>query len=216
MKRYDTVLFDLDGTILDTLDDLTDSMNHVLRAYGYAERTREQVQSFIGNGVLKLVERALPAGTAADRVQEAYAAFKTYYTAHCDVKTRPYPGMQALLTALRERGVTVGVVSNKNDAAVKALCASHYAGSAQVAIGGRDDMPRKPAPDLALLALRELGQTAERLLYVGDSEVDSQLAQAIPCDCALVSWGFRGRERAQALAPDYLIDRPEQLLALFE
>ncbi len=211
---YRTILFDLDGTLLDTLDDLTDAVNHVLPDFGGPIRSREEVRAFVGNGVRKLIERALGAQADDPRTEPAYRAFAAYYTAHCNERTRPYPGSPALLSALREKGVRVGVVSNKNDAAVKVLCRAHFGGTVEVALGGRDELPKKPAPDLVYEALRMLGETRDGLLYVGDSDVDKRLAENVPCDCALVSWGFRERALLERQHAKYLLDDARAIAAL--
>ena len=214
MYQYDAVLFDLDGTLLNTLGDLTAAVNHTLRAFGYPTREEGEVRAFVGNGVRKLVERALPGGANDPRMEAALAEFKRYYTAHCDVATRPYEGVVEVLAALREAGLRLAIVSNKNDEAVRALAHTFFGSLVAVAVGGRDGVPRKPAPQMPLAALEALGATPERTLFVGDSDVDLETAQSVGMDCMLVSWGFRDEEALAELAPRYLIRDPAEMPAL--
>ncbi len=214
MYQYDAVLFDLDGTLLNTLDDLTDALNHTLRLFGHPPRTAEEVRAFVGNGVRKLVERALPGGAASPDMEAALAEYKRYYTAHCNLRTHPYDGVLEALTALREAGVRLAIVSNKNEEAVQAL-ARHYFGSlVTAAVGGRHGVPRKPAPDMPLRALEAVQSIPERTLFVGDSDVDLDTALQCGMDCMLVSWGFRPREALAALHARYLVDDPAEIPSL--
>lgn len=180
------ILWDLDGTLLDTLQDLADGTNHALHQFGYPERTIEEVRRFVGNGARRLIEQAVPAG--AD-VEEVLNAFYEYYNAHCRVKTRPYDG---ILDALAElgRSFPMAVVSNKPDAAVKQLCAHYFSGL--YARGESADCPRKPAPDMILKTMAFIG--VERCVYVGDSEVDVETARRAGVPCLSVLWGFRDRQ----------------------
>jgi phosphoglycolate phosphatase len=214
MFRYDAVLFDLDGTLLNTLGDLTDAVNHTLRRFGYPTRTEDDVRSFVGNGVRKLVERALPGGADDPNMENALAEFKGFYTAHCNLRTCPYEGVPEALAALHEAGLKLGVVSNKNDEAVRALCRIFFGSLVTVAVGGRDGMPRKPAPAMPLDALETLGATPERTLYVGDSGVDAETALNAGFDCMLVTWGFRDREELAGYDTRYRVDDPAEIPAL--
>ena len=180
------VLFDLDGTLLDTLADLTDGVNYAVAQYGYPERTKEQVRADIGNGAAKLIQLSIPEGADYRPVLETYRA---YYNAHCQVKTGPYPGVTEALEELR-RKYPVAVVSNKPDLTVKALCANYFPGI--YALGETPDCPRKPAPDMLFKAMKELG--VDRCIYVGDSEVDVFTAQTAGMPCISVTWGFRDAE----------------------
>ena len=206
MPKYDAVLFDLDGTLLNTLDDLTDAVNHTMRAFDCPTHSRDDVRRFVGNGIRRLIERALPNGASDPRMEDALAAFTAYYTAHCNVKTAPYPGILDALNALHEAGVKLAIVSNKNDEAVKALAELYFGGLAEAAVGASDVVPRKPAPEMPRKALNELGADAEHALYVGDSDVDFDTARNADMDCMLVSWGFRDRELLESLHPTMLID----------
>ena len=204
---YRAVIFDLDGTLLNTLDDLAASTNAALRQFGYPERTVEEVRRFVGNGVRLLMVRALPQGEATPRFEEILAYFRQHYAAHCREATAPYPGIPALLARLRERGVRVAVVSNKFDAAVKDLCHAYFGGEVEVAVGESPAVAKKPAPDAVLAAMRELGVSPADTVYVGDSEVDVETARRAGVPCISVLWGFRDRAELVAhgathFAPD--------------
>lgn len=214
MYQYDAVLFDMDGTLLNTLADLTAAVNHTLRVYGYPARETDEVRAFVGNGVRKLIERALPGGAADPNMEAALATFKAYYTEHCDVQTRPYDGVLEAMAALHEAGLKLAIVSNKNDEAVRALSRTFFGSLVNVAVGGRDGVPRKPAPQMPLLALDALDAAPQRTLFVGDSDVDMETAQNTGMDCMLVSWGFREAEALSRLAPRYLISDPAEMPAL--
>ena len=184
------ILFDLDGTLLDTLDDLADAVNYTMGQFGYPQRTREEVRCFVGNGARQLIERAVPDGADVDVV---LAAFRTYYDAHCQVKTKPYGGIMEALAEL-EKKYPIAVVSNKPDSAVKSLCADYFPGL--YARGESTDCPRKPAPDMVFKAMEAIG--VERCIYVGDSEVDVLTAKNAGMPCLSVLWGFRDREEIEA------------------
>lgn len=212
LRKYDTVIFDLDGTLLNTLADLADSVNHVLSVYGYPQRSRDEIRAFIGNGIRKLVRRALPEQIAEETFQTVFAAFKTYYTAHCHMKTKPYDGIIEMLQALRQQGFRLAIVSNKNDAAVNELNQYFFGDLIPAAVGQKEGVPTKPAPDMVENALYLLGATKARAVYVGDSPVDKATADNVMLDCVLVSWGFCDKEVLTALAPTLLIDEPRQFL----
>ncbi len=210
MKKYQTVIFDLDGTLLDTLADLTDATNAALRAYAYPERTAAEVRRFVGNGVRQLMVRALPQGEDTPRFAEILATFKVTYAAHCRDKTAPYPGLLPLLGRLRASGVQVAVVSNKFDAAVRDLCDAYFSGLIDVAVGESPGVARKPAPDTVLRAMARLQAAPESTVYVGDSEVDVETARRAGIPCVSVLWGFRERETlAAAGATCYAQDTAE-------
>lgn len=214
MYPYEAVLFDLDGTLLDTLEDLTDAVNHTLRRFGYPTFEPAGVRAIVGNGVRKLIERVLPGGAADPAMEAALEEFKRYYTGHCNVRTHPYDGILEALTALREAGIRLAIVSNKNEEAVQRL-AQHYFGTlVSAVVGGREGVPRKPSPDMPLLALSAIRAEPERTLFVGDSDVDLITAQSAGMDCMLVSWGFRERAALAALNPRYLADDPAEIPAL--
>lgn len=194
MGKYNTVIFDLDGTLLDTLDDLTGSVNTALRKNGMPERTRDEVCSFVGNGILKLMERAVPQGQANPLFAAAFQDFREDYAVHCSDHTKPYPGIMPVLKQLRDEGYRLAIVSNKADFAVKELRDIYFDGLIDVAIGERESVRKKPAPDTVLTALYELGAGKEEAVYVGDSEVDIETAKNAGMDEIAVTWGFRSRE----------------------
>ena len=183
------ILFDLDGTLLDTLQDLADGTNYALRQFGCPERTLTEIRSFVGNGALNLMTQALPKGENVPTPEELLAVFKPYYESHCQIKTAPYPGVVAALTAVAER-YPIAIVSNKPDAAVKALCQEHF--PSIYALGETPDCPRKPQPDMLYKAMAQLG--VDRCVYVGDSEVDILTAKNAGIPCLSVLWGFRDKE----------------------
>lgn len=205
MYRYNTVLFDLDGTLLNTLDDLADAVNHTLRRLKLPTKTKEEVRLSVGNGVRKLVERVLPGGAADPNMETALAEFKRYYTEHSNIRTHPYEGILEALTALREAGIRLGVVSNKNHEAVQVLTDQYFGSLVEVAIGGSDSVPRKPAPNMPLKALEALDSVPEHALYVGDSDVDVQTALNAGMDCMLVTWGFRNAAELEGLTTEYRV-----------
>ena len=197
------ILWDLDGTLLDTLQDLADGTNHALRQFGYPERTVEEVRRFVGNGAQRLIEQAVPAG--AD-VAEVLEAFYAYYNAHCRVKTKPYDGILDALAKL-ERRFPMAVVSNKPDTAVKQLCAQYFSGL--YARGESADCPRKPAPDMIYKAMDAVG--VETCIYVGDSEVDVATARNAGVPCLSVLWGFRDRQTLLNAGADHFCAACEEL-----
>lgn len=180
------ILFDLDGTLLDTLDDLTDSVNHILAGYGCPERSRREIRSFLGNGARELIRLSLPRDTKID-IDEALAAYQAYYRAHSGIRTRPFDGIPEALAALAAQ-YPIAIVSNKPDAPTKSLCA-HFFGAEICAIGQSDDCPRKPAPEMLYRAMSQIGVDA--CIYVGDSEVDILTAKNVGAPCVSVLWGFR-------------------------
>ena len=216
MKRYDTVIFDLDGTLLNTLEDLADAVNAVMRANAYPERTLDEVRRFVGNGIRRLMEQAVPEGVCGEIFERVFEEFRTYYTEHCQIKTRAYDGVMELLEALKEKGYAMAIVSNKNHAAVCELNDIYFKKDISVAIGQKDGIRKKPAPDTVFQALKELSVSGERAVYVGDSEVDFMTAENSCMDCVLVSWGFRTKEELADCTPKAMIDRPEELLAVLE
>ena len=212
MKKYDTVIFDLDGTLLNTLEDLADAVNFVMRANEYPERTIEEVRCFVGNGIRRLMELAVPEGVSGETFENVFEQFKSYYTDHCQIKTCAYEGIMELLEKLYTAGVSMAIVSNKNHAAVCELNEIYFKKYIEVAIGQKDGIRKKPAPDTVLQALKELGKEKESAIYVGDSEVDFLTAQNTGMDCVLVTWGFRTTEELGVYEPMAFIEKPEQLL----
>ena len=205
---YQAVIFDLDGTLLDTLEDLKDGVNHALKLQNYPERSLDEVRNFVGNGIQKLIERAVPAGTEKEKQQIVFQEFRSYYTSHCRIKTRPYIGIMELLQVLKQNHIAMAIVSNKNDAAVKELSKYYFADYIDVAIGEREGIRKKPAPDSVFEAMRLLKSEKNHTVYVGDSDVDRETAANSGLDCVSVTWGFREEKLLQALKPEYLIREP--------
>lgn len=193
MSRYHAIIFDLDGTLLNTLEDLADAVNFALIKNQQPSRTIEEIKTFVGNGVRNLLIRAIDQGEENPAFEQIFQDFKTYYGLHCNDKTRPYDGIIELLQELKQAGFLMAVVSNKLDSAVKELCELHFKGLIQVAIGDKENQERKPAPDMVNAALSVLGVDREQAIYIGDSEVDILTAQNVQMSCISVLWGFRSR-----------------------
>lgn len=211
--KFKTAIFDLDGTILDTIDDLANTMNYVLETNGYPLRTRDEVQARVGNGILNLIIKALPEEVPVEKQQELLAAFREHYAVHCADYTKPYDGIPSLLQALKKEGVTLAVVSNKADFVVKLLCQQYFPGIFDVTVGEREGVRKKPAPDSVNEVLKILQCNPEDAVYIGDSEVD--VATAVNADMAglFVLWGFRSRETLLEAGAEKLISKPEELFS---
>lgn len=193
-RKYDAVIFDLDGTLLDTLQDLTDSTNAATEKYGMPRYTRDEVRSFVGNGIRRLMQQVVPQGEENPDFEKVFSFFKEYYGLHCMDETEAYPGILGLLDWLKKEGYRTAIVSNKADFAVKKLRDVYFKELVEVAIGEREGCRRKPAPDSVWQSLEELGTECRRAVYVGDSDVDLETAANAGLDCILVSWGFRSRD----------------------
>ena len=200
------ILFDLDGTLLNTLEDLLDATNYALAQCGYPLRTLPELRRFVGNGAENQIRMSLPAGASPEEVQRVLKIYKPYYTEHCQVRTRPYDGIWESLAILKEK-YPIAVVSNKPDAAVKTLCGQMFPGI--FALGEAPDCPRKPAPDMVHKACRAIG--VDTCVYVGDSEVDVRTAKNAGVPCLSVLWGFRDREDIEAAGGQYFCESPAQL-----
>nr|MBR6778380.1 HAD-IA family hydrolase [Clostridia bacterium] len=210
---YETIIFDLDGTLLNTLDDLWNAVNAALQKFGLPTRTREEVRSFIGNGIVKLMERA--AGEVEKQVFDGVLAeFKRYYGKHCEDCTKPYEGIMELLEYLKGKGIKTAVVSNKADFAVKKLADGYFKGLLREAVGENEEagIRKKPAPDSLLAVMERLGAGTRSTVYVGDSEVDIQTAKNAGVDCISVTWGFKDKDFLIANGAKTLIDAPKELL----
>ena len=211
MMKYKAVLFDMDGTVLDTLSDLTDAMNHTLREFGMPEITRERAAAALGNGAARYLAGAVPEGTPEELQREMLSVYAPWYDAHCQIKTAPYRGIPELLARLKAAGVGLAVISNKQDTAVRQLAAEHFAGLMDFAVGESAAVRRKPNPDAVLSAMRELGAERAECIYVGDTEVDLATAVNAGIDCAAVTWGFRTREQLITAGATRLFDTAETL-----
>ncbi|WP_288279357.1 HAD family hydrolase [uncultured Prevotella sp.] len=214
MKQYNTYIFDLDGTLLDTLDDLTAAVNYALRQHGMPEHTREEVRHMVGNGVRLLMVRAVPDGDKNPRFDDAFSTFREYYMEHSLDTTRPYDGIPELLAALRQQGKRVAVVSNKFYAATRELCRHFFADTVEVAIGEHEaeGIRKKPAPDTVIEAFRQLGVSKENAVYVGDSDVDLQTAVNSGLPCISVLWGFRDQAFLEAHGATTFARKPGEIL----
>lgn len=203
------IIFDLDGTLLDTLEDLTDATNHVLREFGFPERSLEEIRRFVGNGARRLIAQAVPTGTAEETAAQAFQAFQSYYREHCACKTKPYAGIPEALEALKDAGYPMAIVSNKPDAAVKPLCAQYFPGV--YAQGEAAGCPRKPAPEMVFRAADALGVRRERCVYVGDSEVDVLTARNGGIPCLSVTWGFRDETTIRLSGGNHFCSNPGEI-----
>ena len=211
---YHTAIFDLDGTLLDTLQDLADSANYALALHHLPARTVDEVRQFVGNGVGLLIRRAVPAGTAEELERQVLRDFRAHYLLNMENKTAPYPGIPELLDALGAAGVPTAVVSNKFDGAVKGLCQNYFGDRIGAAIGESQGVARKPAPDTVFRALAELGMPREGAVYVGDSDVDIETAKNAGLPCISVSWGFRSRSFLTEHGARTIADTVEELKEL--
>ena len=208
MTMTKAVIFDMDGTILDTLGDLAAAVNYALAQHGYPARTVAQVRSYLGNGPANLIMQSCPPDTPPERVQAVLATYLPYYAAHCRERTAPYEGIPALLTELKAAGVALAVVSNKQECDVEALRQTYFADTISVAVGGAEGRPLKPDPTGLYLALERLGVAKEDAWFVGDSEVDVTTAKNAGMRCIAVSWGFRDTPDLLAAGADIIVDKP--------
>lgn len=215
MKK-DIVIFDLDGTLLDTLADLASSVNYALRRHGLPERPTHEIRHFLGNGIRSLMRCAVPEGTDEGLSETAFQTFREHYVQHCMDRTCPYPGIMETLAGLKRRGVRMAIVSNKLQPAVSELSAHFFHDFITIAVGESETVRRKPHPDAVIRAMYDLGGTPQQTLYVGDSEVDIETARRAAVPCVSVTWGFRDEDYLRSLSPDVLIHRPEELLDCLE
>lgn len=211
-----TVIFDMDGTLLDTLEDLADAVNAALSSCGYPERKLEEVRDFVGNGVKVLMMKSAPDGISEAELEQCLNVFKEYYALHWQDKTAPYNGILPLLSVLKHKGIKTAVISNKYERAVLELCRDYFPGRFDAARGERSGAPRKPEPDAVYDVLEELGSEKKHAIYVGDSEVDMATARNAGLISVGVTWGFRDRKVLSEQGADYIIDQPGQLLEVIE
>jgi phosphoglycolate phosphatase len=212
---YKAIIFDLDGTLLNTLDDLAASCNHALLACGYPARTVEEVRAFVGNGIRKLMERALPPASADEAVDRALDVFRAHYALHNSDRTQPYPGILPMLEALKQRGLPICVLSNKNDPNVQALCQRYFPGLITLAAGEKPGLRPKPHPDGVLWLCSQLGLSPADVCLVGDSEVDVATARAAGVPLLAVDWGFRSQEQLRAAGAETVAHSAEELTVFF-
>jgi phosphoglycolate phosphatase len=210
--KYKLIIFDLDGTILDTLDDLAGSVNHALTGCGLPERSRDEVRRFTGNGIRNLVERSVPGGTPSDVTDRVFSEFKAYYKEHCADCTKPYDGIPELLHALKGNGCLTAVVSNKADFAVQTLCEDYFKNMFDAVVGEKTGVRKKPAPDTVDAVLSQLHVDRQEAVYIGDSEVDIETAKNASMDCISVDWGFRSHAELIAAGATKIVSSPGEIL----
>lgn len=214
MKKYDTVIFDMDGTLLNTLEDLSDSVNFIMELYGFPRRTVQEIRSFVGNGVARLIELSIPGGRSNPMYEKCLEDYRIHYSKNMQNKTDAYEGIRELLRQLSEKNYKVAIVSNKFDKAVKELNKVYFGEYINVAIGESENISKKPAPDTVFKALEELGSAPDKAVYVGDSEVDVKTARNSGTTSIGVTWGFRDREVLEQEGADYVIDKPCELMKI--
>ena len=214
-KNTRAVIFDLDGTLLDTLTDLMNAVNHALTVNGFPTRSREEIRRFVGNGLAKLVTRALPAGIEQSVFENALSETRKYYAPHCKENTAPYPGIHEMLRTLSEKGLRIGVVSNKPDEQVKALCREEFGTMIEFASGAAEGFRLKPAPDTLIRCMEALGGDQFSTVYIGDSDVDIQTAANAQIPCISVLWGFRDKVFLEASGARLFAQTPSEILRFF-
>ena len=212
------VIFDLDGTLLNTLEDLTDSVNYALEKYSYPVKSIDKVKQAVGNGVRILFQRLLPNGESSEHFEEVILTFKEHYKTNMYNKTCPYDGIMEMLKKLKLKGIQTSVVSNKYDAAVKELCKKYFGDLIHVAIGENEEegIRKKPAPDSVFKAIEQMRVSIEHVIYVGDSETDVQTAKNAEIDCIGCTWGFRDKSVLQEEGARYIIELPEQIFDIIK
>ena len=213
--KFETILFDLDGTLLNTLTDLTNAVNHVLNTHGYPLRKPEEIRRFLGNGARNLLTKALPEGIGEETVSSLLSEYQTWYLTHSEIATAPYEGISEMLDALQKMGVKTAVVSNKSDMQVKPLAAKYFP-KISVAIGEREGIRRKPYTDSVEEALRLLNADPKTAAFMGDSEVDGQTALRAKLPFLAAGWGFREKEELLPYSPVLFLNHPSDLLKEWE
>lgn len=208
------IVFDLDGTLLNTLEDLTDSVNFALNKFGFKERTVEEIRSFVGDGVRVMMSRAIPDGLSNPNFENCLDCFKEHYKDNMFNKTKPYDGIMEMLKHLKMNGIQVAVVSNKFDLAVKGLCKKYFGDLIPVAIGENEaeGIRKKPAPDSVFKAIHEMKVRIENVIFVGDSDTDVLTAKNAEVDCIGCTWGFRDRQVLEKAGADYIVNSPDEIL----
>ncbi len=214
--KYDAVVFDLDGTLIDTLEDLQDSVNYALDKFDFPHRTYEEIRSFVGNGVRRLVYLSVPEGTPDETSEKCLEIFKEHYRQNSRNKTRPYDGICDLLSRVSREGFKTCVVTNKMQDAAVEIIGSFFGDDIDVIIGQIDGVAQKPEPDGVWLALKKLGVTTDRAVYIGDSEVDCLTAHNAKLPCIGVTWGFRGRKVLEDNGAEFIVDTPEEILSIIK
>ena len=208
--KYDAVFFDLDGTVVDSLQDIVDAVNHTMRHFGLPEHTPEQLKPHLGWGVGHLMHSILPDAPEA-RVEEVLAHYRPYYALHAGDKSQPFDGILPMMARLKGDALALAILSNKPDAAVQPLAERYFSDVVRLAVGEREGVRRKPHPDMVKAAARQLDVPLARCLYVGDTEVDIDTAKNAGIDCACVTWGFRTRKQLRSAGATVIVDTPEAL-----
>lgn len=208
------VIFDLDGTLLDTLDDLCNSVNYSLRTNNFPERSLEEVRTFVGNGIRLLIERSVPEGTSKELIDKTFECFKTYYAVHCNDKTKTYPGVMDMLKELKKNGYKIAVLSNKAQYAVTKLCDIYFNNLLDDAVGARENVAKKPSPDALYICAENNNINLNNVIYVGDSDVDVATANNAGVRGIAVTWGFRSRELLIKCGSENLADNTDELLQI--
>lgn len=214
--RFDTAIFDLDGTILDTLDDLCDSVNFALEKNNLPCRTTEEIRAFVGNGIRLLIERAVPENTKNEIVDSCFEDFKAHYKGNSTNKTKPYEGITEALNYLKNSGMKLALVSNKADFAVQEIIKRYFPDVFQYATGEKDGVRRKPYPDSVIATMEYLGANKNKTVYIGDSEVDIETARNCDLPCVAVTWGFRDKKVLAKMNPEYIVEAAEQLIEILK
>ena len=215
-QQHLNIIFDLDGTLLNTLDDLTASTNHALQVCGYPPHTTQEVRLMVGNGIAKLIERAVPQGTSEASTLHCLDIFRQHYTEHCLDRTLPYPGVTEMLSEFKRRNLGLAIVSNKLQPAVSELRERFFADCINIAVGETKQVRRKPAPDMLLLVMRLMGASEADTIYVGDSDVDILTARNASLPCISVAWGFRDKDFLIRHGATTIAESPAQLLEIIE
>ena len=209
--KYKAVIFDMDGTTLDTLEDLLGALNHTLGRFGFPLHDLREMRGYVGNGIRRQIEQGAPAGTPAETIDRMLPVFMEYYKVHGAEHTHPYEGIPELLRHLRDSGIRTAIVSNKADVAVRRLTEVYFPGLFEVSVGEKEGVRRKPAPDSVLEVLRIMGLSVSDAVYVGDSEVDIQTADRAGMDRIIVGWGFRDREDLLRDGADRVFGSPREV-----
>ena len=218
MNKYTTIIFDLDGTLLDTLEDLKNAVNHVLAAHGYPIKTLEEIRKSVGNGTKVLLEKTVPDGSSNPLFNTINEEYQKYYLEHCNEKTGPYKGVREAMKQLKDKGYKMAIVSNKPDSAVKELRDKYFGEYLNVAIGDKEGRRRKPYPDSVFAAIEELGSDHDECIYIGDSEVDFLTAENSGLPCISCLWGFRTQEElmSNGVDPENFIKSPDEIMSKIE
>ena len=212
--KYKAVLLDMDGTVLNTIEDIMDSANTALRKFGFPEMELSQAAQRLGNGSRVLLTKSLPEGTADETIDRILEFYLPYYDAHSHIKTRPYEGIPEFMEKLKNSGIKLAIISNKPDSTVKELAREFFAGLLETAVGESETVKRKPIPDAVLAAAKQLGLGRKDCVYVGDSEVDVETAKRAGMDCIAVSWGFRSREQLEQAGALNIADSVPELFKM--